>query len=54
MGLMINTIILRLYFRWNLFGSGNENYTVNNSGNVNNYTPVTYASGKYSAVGINH
>jgi hypothetical protein len=29
-----------LYFRWNLFGSGRENYTVNNSGNVNNYTTV--------------
>ena len=29
-----------LYFRWNLFGSGSENYTVNNSGNVNNYTTV--------------
>ena len=30
-----------LYFRWNLFGSGNQNYTVNNSGSVNNYTTVT-------------
>ena len=30
-----------LYFRWNLFGSGRENYTVNNSGSVNNYTAVT-------------
>ena len=30
-----------LYFRWNLFGSGRENYTVNNSGSVNNYTTVT-------------
>jgi hypothetical protein len=30
-----------VYFRWNLFGSGNENYTVNNSGSVNNYTAVT-------------
>ncbi len=30
-----------LYFRWNLFGSGNENYTVNNSGSVNNYTAAT-------------
>ena len=29
-----------MYFRWNLFGSGNENYTVNSSGNVNSYTPA--------------
>jgi hypothetical protein len=29
-----------LYFRWNLFGSGRENYVANNNTNVNNYTPA--------------